>query len=522
MDILQTFQSGVEESAARLFTEYRDRLYAAALSQCGNDHAAAEDLVMATFEVYLTKKEMFDPSKGTLLSWLMTVMHNLRCNDIHRSKRSGVVYLNPEELNLLREIREFDNSTDAEILAKSDEEEIARILETLPPKVREAMHLRFFESMPVIQIAKVLAVSPGAIRVRIHYGRKILQKRLAKAAKKPVALVLALLLGLGAVFAAVKTGGFGLFPGEDLSTEERSGSAPIVKCMAATVDVGSGESAASVAGILDGDEVSTTMITGGTKMSTGKLAVAAVMASAMTINNADAATIRLSDFAVTETEVVSAKLVVTIETDEPCGLYAVYGHGDFCRTNLLDEAATSAVGREFDLANLAPGTDYSVYLCAQNPGDAVVRTEILSFSTGAEICGFPPSASELGKWSAAQYFPGQWRKVEGNVLAGLSTETSKGNAFQQEEQTTSKTGKELTDEIVRTTYDKSTMTAIHTDEILTWHLTEPADLQEVVLISRWSDKGRDGIDVNSVEVLTVDEPGTWRTVSSEAVSARDG
>ena len=85
MGVLRDLQTDIEVSATRLFAEYRALLLAEA-KVMGVAWDEAEDLVMITFEKYLSNKNNFDPSKGELITYLKKILHNTYVTSLRKKK----------------------------------------------------------------------------------------------------------------------------------------------------------------------------------------------------------------------------------------------------------------------------------------------------------------------------------------------------------------------------------------------------------------------------------------------------
>lgn len=102
-----------------------------------NSPEDAEDLTQQTFERALRAWERFDPGRGPLGTWLLTIARNLLI-DHHRARGSGASTvaldsLEPSELPSTNGVRPSIGL----------EPELARALEGLPQRDREVVALRY-------------------------------------------------------------------------------------------------------------------------------------------------------------------------------------------------------------------------------------------------------------------------------------------------------------------------------------------------------------------------------------------
>ena len=94
MEVWQEIRKDRERGAGRLVAEYGNRLYAAAVLLCANNHDA-EELVFRTFDQAVKKIRQFDPSRN-FFTWLYAIMLNFhRMN--HRRRRIEVVPMGAAE-----------------------------------------------------------------------------------------------------------------------------------------------------------------------------------------------------------------------------------------------------------------------------------------------------------------------------------------------------------------------------------------------------------------------------------------
>ena len=99
--------------------------------------------------------------------------------------------------------------TDDEIFARSDHDALREAIGRLPADFRDAVLLHYFSELPIAKVARILGISSGTVKWRLSMARKVLAHDLGEAvgkAKKPLAVLGALLLGVATLFAAYQTG----------------------------------------------------------------------------------------------------------------------------------------------------------------------------------------------------------------------------------------------------------------------------------------------------------------------------
>ena len=206
MGLIKEIQSDLEMGAVRLFNEYYARLVADA-RELYKDDSLAEDAAMTTLEQFISCREKYDPAKGELYPWLKTIMRNNFISSKRVRKNTDTLYVSPDELKILSDSQVNPLNFDEKI-SNDEEKLVIEAVKTLSPKLREAVMLHYFDDQPLANIARYLKISESSVKNRLFCARKILAHRLADklGKKKPLAILLCLLLGAGALFGAWQAG----------------------------------------------------------------------------------------------------------------------------------------------------------------------------------------------------------------------------------------------------------------------------------------------------------------------------
>lgn len=176
-----------EHGATLLLDAYRARLAAAGFALSG-DASGAEDLVLSTVEIAVQQIDRFR-GDADFFSWLYGILANLHRNAHRRKESQTVVYTDavPECA-----ADESDDSVDR-LVQEIDGRIVRTAVERLPPDQKEAIILHYFLDMPILQMARFLALPVGTVKSRLHYARLALASRL-HVRKHQVALAGAALL----------------------------------------------------------------------------------------------------------------------------------------------------------------------------------------------------------------------------------------------------------------------------------------------------------------------------------------
>ena len=161
MEVWQEIRKNKERGTERLVAEYGNRLYAAAVLLCANDHDA-EELVFRTFDRAVKKIHQFDTSRN-FFTWLYAIMLNFhRMN--HRRRRVEEVPMGAAE-----DLPEQVSGTTAEM--QNADDEVANAIRALSPPLREVVVLRYFADKTVDEIAAALDIPVGTVKSRLHNAR---------------------------------------------------------------------------------------------------------------------------------------------------------------------------------------------------------------------------------------------------------------------------------------------------------------------------------------------------------------
>lgn len=153
-----------------------------------NDWESAEDVVQDAFGKMLEKRMQF-PSDEDARYWLIRVVKNAAINwskrrlrefkayeqwwkiETMEAKSSSSAASNSEEQN---QDAGTEQSAEHELLMKEYAEEVRSALAKLPENLRVVLILKEYEGMNYKEIAKVLRISEGNVKVRAFRARQAL------------------------------------------------------------------------------------------------------------------------------------------------------------------------------------------------------------------------------------------------------------------------------------------------------------------------------------------------------------
>lgn len=118
--------------------------------------ADAEDLCADIFEKVQRKLGDFDPSKASVSTWIFTITRNTVIDHYRRNKH----------LEELDENLSDDTEVDESLLNNETLSELAGALQRLPEEMRDIIVLRYYDGKPLTEVAQLMGLSYGAVKLR--------------------------------------------------------------------------------------------------------------------------------------------------------------------------------------------------------------------------------------------------------------------------------------------------------------------------------------------------------------------
>ena len=170
--LVDRIRSGDRGALEELFNEHGGAVKGVA-ARVLRDDALADDVVQDTFVSLWSAPNKYDPARGTLRTFLLTIAHR-RAVDIVRSEvartRREQKPPDPDYTNVEEEVWSRDLSAT-----------VREALNDLSEGEREAISLAYFGGLSYVEVAKKLDQPEGTVKSRIRSGMKKLSISLAGA-----------------------------------------------------------------------------------------------------------------------------------------------------------------------------------------------------------------------------------------------------------------------------------------------------------------------------------------------------
>lgn len=161
----EQFRAGSREAFRILVECYEGLVYQFLRNMVGRT-ADAEDLTQDVFLAAFRARATYDPRRGALSTWLLTIARNLCLNAARRPVSTW-----PGAL----EIPARDVAPDAAAIRNEIWAALDAALETLPRDQRAAFVLAEIQGLPLAEIARIEGVELGTVKSRVGRARERLR-----------------------------------------------------------------------------------------------------------------------------------------------------------------------------------------------------------------------------------------------------------------------------------------------------------------------------------------------------------
>lgn len=130
----------------------------------------AEDVVQETFVTFWNAPDGYDPDRGSLKTYLLTIAHR-RAVDIVRSEQSR---LRREQVPPDRDYSDIES----EVISKAGSETVRQALLDLDDNERTAITMAYMGGLTYVEVANRLGTPEGTVKSRIRTGMRKLAANL--------------------------------------------------------------------------------------------------------------------------------------------------------------------------------------------------------------------------------------------------------------------------------------------------------------------------------------------------------
>jgi RNA polymerase sigma-70 factor (ECF subfamily) len=171
---LERIAGGDEAALATFYDRWVQSVYAAVL-QLLRDADDAEDVLEETFWQVWGRASTFDPARGSVRTWVLTIARNRALDRLRARARR------PESVPLPELIASDHPDPSESVEAQERREQVGRALASLPDEQRRAIELAYFGGLTQSEIAERLRQPIGTVKTRMRLGMQKLRALLVVA-----------------------------------------------------------------------------------------------------------------------------------------------------------------------------------------------------------------------------------------------------------------------------------------------------------------------------------------------------
>jgi RNA polymerase sigma-70 factor (ECF subfamily) len=165
--LLARIRRGESEALGLLYDRHARVALAVAYRVLG-EHGAAEDVVQEAFLAVWRRVDSFDSSRGTVRSWLLTIVRN-GAVDRRRGRHARVLQDAALDDVAFRLATSGEETFEA-VATSVEAERVRDALSLLPPDQREAIELAYFGGLTHHEIAERTGAPLGTVKGRMRLG----------------------------------------------------------------------------------------------------------------------------------------------------------------------------------------------------------------------------------------------------------------------------------------------------------------------------------------------------------------
>jgi RNA polymerase sigma-70 factor (ECF subfamily) len=162
-----------------LYDRYSGVVFSFAL-RIVTERQLAEEILQEAFFRAWQQGGSFSSGRGSFITWLLSITHNLAIDEIRRRRRRPQKAESEEPEQILDSVADTGAGADVEgeVWLGALRDTIGRALAELPPAQRNALEMAYFRGMTQREIAEALGEPLGTIKTRMRLGLQKLREAL--------------------------------------------------------------------------------------------------------------------------------------------------------------------------------------------------------------------------------------------------------------------------------------------------------------------------------------------------------
>ncbi|MFN8592463.1 MAG: sigma-70 family RNA polymerase sigma factor [Thermomicrobiales bacterium] len=178
-DLIGRVAQGDARALEVLYDRYSSVVFSFAF-RIVSDRELAEEVLQEAFFRAWQQGSNFSSGRGTFITWLLSITHNLAIDEIRRRRRRPMKAESeePEQLLDVQPDTSAGANVEDEVWLGALRDTIGQALTQLPAAQREAIEMAYFQGLTQREIAEALGEPLGTIKTRMRLGLQKLKEAL--------------------------------------------------------------------------------------------------------------------------------------------------------------------------------------------------------------------------------------------------------------------------------------------------------------------------------------------------------
>ncbi len=152
-----------------LYDRYSRAVFSFAMRML-QDRAAAEELLQEVFFRTWKQAHHFSAMRGSFVTWLLSITHNMAIDEIRRQKRRPQRADSADPVLMLTNVVDEQASVEDQAIDGETRDRILSGIGTLPPAQQAVIELAYFRGLSQREIAVELDQPLGTVKTRMRLG----------------------------------------------------------------------------------------------------------------------------------------------------------------------------------------------------------------------------------------------------------------------------------------------------------------------------------------------------------------
>lgn len=184
---IRLLRSNSPQSVEQAIGLLQNTVYSFSMKVCGH-REDAEDTMQEVFYRSLRHLAKIDEPRA-LAVWLYTVTRNrcwrMRGSSARRVRQISLDELLPDEGEMARLLRDPAPGPESQVLRGEQRDLLRQAVLRIPPQLRMVLVLHDMEDLDTEEVAQILNLQPGTVRVRLHRARLSVRREISNSLNRP-------------------------------------------------------------------------------------------------------------------------------------------------------------------------------------------------------------------------------------------------------------------------------------------------------------------------------------------------